>query len=308
MIYKVKVVRGKSEGRLKFSHGDVQVDTTCWWDPKVVIDSGTYTGFATRMASKTDGFDGGKREAIWLGKNVGYNDMAGRKSDAIFIHKGTSAAWSDGCIVADTAEVLKIWKAITPKEQPNVSIEVLSLAEERAQIGSQIIKEHGIIERDAWGATGPWSTRTEDWAFDSIVVHHSGNWGEKDPREIEAKHKKKNFEDIGYHYMIHPNSTIYEGRPITFKGEHVAGANTKKIGILMMGDYDEQWWDPDDALTEAHVKELRALVRTLKRFFPLNILGGHKEYLKGYTCPGNLLMAKMDGLREALGLTAPKSA
>ncbi len=302
MAYKIKIVRDKTEGRLKFSHGNVTVDTTCWWDPKKVIDAGTYTGYATRMASKTDGFDGGKREAIWFGKHVGLN---GRTSNDIFIHKGTGPSWSDGCIVADGGEVLKIWQAITPKEQPNVTIEVLSLADAKEQIRKQIIQEHGIIERDAWGATGPWQPRTEDWAFDSIVVHHSGNWGEKDPREIEAKHKQKNFQDVGYHYMIHPSGTFYEGRPLLYKGEHVAGANTKKIGILMMGDYDEQWWDPDDALTESHLKNLRALVRTLKRFFPLTTLGGHKEYLAGYTCPGNLLMAKMEGLRKTFQLAAP---
>ncbi len=302
MGYKIRVVRDKTEGRLTFKFGSVSVDTKCWWDLKKAIDSGTYTGYATRMANKNDGSDGGKREAIWFGKNVGLN---GRKSNDIFIHKGTSAAWSDGCIVAASSEVLKIWNAITPKDKPNVSIEILSVAEAKELIRQQIVKEHDIVQRNAWGATGPWKKLTNDWSFDSIVVHHSGNWGEKDPLEIEAKHKKKNFDDVGYHYMIHPGGTIYEGREITAKGEHVAGANTKKIGILMMGDYDEQWWDPDDTLTKAHLKKLRSLVRTLQRFFPLTKLGGHGEYLAGYSCPRSLLMKEMASLRKDLGLASP---
>lgn len=87
------------------------------------VDAGTYTGYATRMANKDDGWDGGKRQAIWLGPNVPVNGT-GRRSDGIFIHKGNSAAWSDGCIVIAEQELRRIWNAIQPKEQPNVEIRI----------------------------------------------------------------------------------------------------------------------------------------------------------------------------------------
>lgn len=124
MAYEIKVRRAGSKGRLTFSLGDINVDAPCWWDPDVKIGAGTYTGYATRMATKTDGSDGGKRQAIWLGKDVPYGHGT-RSSDAIFIHKGTSAAWSDGCIVAPEDQVVKIWLAINPKDQANVTIEVV---------------------------------------------------------------------------------------------------------------------------------------------------------------------------------------
>ncbi len=123
MAYEIKITRGKGKGRLVFSHGDVKVDTDCWWDPEVKVGAGTYDGYATRMATKTDGSDGGKRQAIWLGKDVPHTHGT-KTSDAIFIHKGTSPSWSDGCIVAPEDQVMKIWLAINPKEQPNVTIEV----------------------------------------------------------------------------------------------------------------------------------------------------------------------------------------
>jgi len=123
MAFEIKVTRGQGKGRLVFSHGDIRVDTDCWWDPEVKIAAGTYTGYATRMATKADGHDGGKREAIWLGRDVPYGKGT-RSSDAIFIHKGTSPSWSDGCLVAPEDQVVKMWLAINPKEQPVVTIEV----------------------------------------------------------------------------------------------------------------------------------------------------------------------------------------
>lgn len=123
MSYTIKVTRSGNSGKLTFNHGNVSVDTTCWWDPEVVIDPGTYTGYATRMANKNDGNDGGKREGIWFGKGVPINNGTG-SADGIFIHKGKSASWSDGCIVCAESEVVKIWNQISPKEQANVTIEV----------------------------------------------------------------------------------------------------------------------------------------------------------------------------------------
>jgi hypothetical protein len=127
MSYTINIERGDQTGTLTFNHGSVSVSTTCWWDLKVKIDAGTYTGYATWMASKQE--DDGMpcpwkgnqkyRPAIYLGKNVPVNN---RTSDDIFIHKGTSAAWSDGCIVCAANEVKKIWNAISPKDTANVTI------------------------------------------------------------------------------------------------------------------------------------------------------------------------------------------
>ncbi|MDX1606731.1 MAG: hypothetical protein R3202_11100 [Candidatus Competibacterales bacterium] len=121
MTYTINVERSADKGRLTFKHGSVAVDTTCWWDKDVKVDPGEYTSYATRMATKTDGHDGGKREAIWLGPSVPVNNNA-RKAKGIFIHKGTGPSWSDGCIIIVESELIKIWQAITPKEQANVKV------------------------------------------------------------------------------------------------------------------------------------------------------------------------------------------
>ena len=124
MAYTIKVKRNEKKGKVIYNNGTVSVDTTCWWDPAVKIDAGTYSGcYATRLANKNDGYDGGKREGIWFGKGVKYNNGTGT-ADQIFIHKGTSASWSDGCIVIAENELIKIWNSINPKDTPNVTVEV----------------------------------------------------------------------------------------------------------------------------------------------------------------------------------------
>jgi hypothetical protein len=123
MTFTIDIVRGDVKGTLTFQSGDVSVNTTCWWAVDVRIDAGTYTGAATRMTNKDDGSDGGKREAIYLGKGVKYA-RGTKTADGIFIHKGTGPSWSEGCIVIAAHEVLKIWNCINPKEQYIVSINV----------------------------------------------------------------------------------------------------------------------------------------------------------------------------------------
>lgn len=193
------------------------------------------------------------------------------------------------------------WSLPVTSTPPAVRPEAVRLA---------IIKAHSIIERTTWGAMPPKKALVPDGNFDSIVLHHSGNWGTKDPKAIEKEHRGKGFDDVGYHYLIHPDGRIFEGRSILFKGEHVAKANTRKIGVLMMGDYDQQWWDIDDELTQSHLKKLKSLMATLKKHFTgIKYLGGHLEFAAAQgaerSCPGNLLMEQMASLRTSSGLLAP---
>ena len=48
---------------------------------------------------------------------------------------------------------------------------------------------------------------------------------------------ERGWTDIGYHFVIDPAGTIYEGRDIRVRGAHVEGANTGKVGLLLLGDF-----------------------------------------------------------------------
>jgi hypothetical protein len=131
MSYTITVKRGQDKGTITFSHGNISVNTTCWWDSNNKIDAGTYTGYASWMSNKRE--DDGVacpwknneklRPGIYLGRGVPSNN-ATRTNNGIFIHKGTSAAWSEGCVVCSSSEVLKMWNAIMPKDSACVTIVV----------------------------------------------------------------------------------------------------------------------------------------------------------------------------------------
>lgn len=186
---------------------------------------------------------------------------------------------------------------------------MLTIPSERIKIQQAIVQKHQITPRHSWGRYPPrYDQLVLDWDYDSLVIHHSGNAGEKDPTGIERRHcLEQGYDDVGYHYLIHPSGKIFEGRAIIYKGAHVNLKNTGKIGLLMMGDYDEQWWDDDDTLTRPLLETLESLLVTLTSYFPTKYLGGHKEFLRGqkYTCPGNLLMPVVETWRKKFSLQAP---
>lgn len=119
-VYTIYVNRGKNDGTVSFQCGSIKVLTKCWWDLTKPIMAKTYLGCsATNMTVK-------EREAIYIPNTPGY--------DGIFIHKGTSPKWSDGCIVIPNNELLTIWKAIEPKNAANVIVVVADNTFEREPV------------------------------------------------------------------------------------------------------------------------------------------------------------------------------
>ena len=118
--YEIFVKRNGHHGTMSFSHGDISVSTKCGLaGRKVEIDakSDGYPSYATRLAHKKDSVTGEKRPGIWLGKGVKYAHVT-KSSNEILIHEGKDASWSDGCIVGQRGEVLKIWNATIPRKAP----------------------------------------------------------------------------------------------------------------------------------------------------------------------------------------------
>jgi len=159
-----------------------------------------------------------------------------------------------------------------------------------------------------------------DWDYTTVVIHHSGNLAPKDARGLEALHlADTTVADIKYHFLVDRNGKVYEGRNLLFKGGHVANANTGKIGVLLLGDFEPQLFDlDDDEISENQLAGTVRLIKALKDLFPtLTFLGGHRDFLqtnslwgeiKDYfrgKCPGELLYSKLNDLRISTLLSKP---
>jgi hypothetical protein len=167
-----------------------------------------------------------------------------------------------------------------------------------------------ITRRSKWGKLTPnFVAMEQDWDYEIVALHHSGNSGESNPLEIEQKHMvtKHQWQDVGYHYIIERDGSLFEGRHLAFKGSHVELANTGKIGILLTGDFESSRWNPNSTTpTSDQLKSAGDLITTLKSAFStLTKIGGHLDYKKDTVCPGDHLYSLIPGLRTKLGLGGP---
>lgn len=83
---------------------------------------------------------------------------------------------------------------------------------------------------------------------------------------------------IGYHYVIYTNGAIASGRAEAEVGAHVAGFNTKSIGVCLVGT---------DRFTGMQWLGLRQLVAALTRKYPNARVLGHRDFPSvSKLCPG----------------------
>ena len=179
-----------------------------------------------------------------------------------------------------------------------------------------------IISRKEWGARSLNLNATEEFGiFDAgenpdgllyypenlnivlntIVVHHSA-YPYAGPQEVQDLHMdKRSFADIAYHFLIDPEGIIYEGREINIRGAHVQGFNTGSVGIVLLGNFNE------DQPTESQVGSLQELVDYLRYTYEIRYLAGHKDYPNqspdGTECPGDHLYPLLISMARELGMT-----
>jgi N-acetylmuramoyl-L-alanine amidase len=115
--------------------------------------------------------------------------------------------------------------------------------------------------------------------IDYIAVHCSATIEGADfgAHEFRAWHKRKGWADIGYHYVVRLNGKIELGRSLGVTGAHVAGFNSKSIGIVYTGGLDKNR-KPKDTRTPEQKESLLLLITTLKKIFPNAIVQGHRDF------------------------------
>ena len=122
--------------------------------------------------------------------------------------------------------------------------------------------------------------------IDYLVVHCTASPEGQDltVAQIKADHLKRGFSDIGYHYIVYRDGTVWAGRSVDIVGAHVSGHNTYSIGISYVGGLEN---DPrknykdlkaKDTRTEAQKASLLALLMDLRKLYPKARIQGHRDF------------------------------
>jgi hypothetical protein len=141
-------------------------------------------------------------------------------------------------------------------------------------------------------------------SFTRITVHHDGNQvtflRDEEPvmRKIQGildAHLKRHYGDIGYHFIVDYSGRVWEGRPLRYQGAHVSNQNSGNIGIMLLGNFEEQHPSTEQAMN------LEVLIRQLAHRFTINPsrIYGHRDL--GYSfCPGRHLYSHLEGIRTSM--------
>lgn len=95
--------------------------------------------------------------------------------------------------------------------------------------------------------------------------------------EIRQWHKDKGWEDIGYHYVIRRDGTLENGRDLNAVGAHVAGFNSRSVGICLVGGISDLGHSENN-FTKEQFQTLETLVKKLTKVWPHAIVQGHRDF------------------------------
>ena len=137
--------------------------------------------------------------------------------------------------------------------------------------------------------------------YDTIVIHHTSPLtSSSTPYDIQFAEMSNGFYDIGYHFIVGADGTIYEGRDISYRGLHVAPGvdpvtgdvigNTGRIGIALIGDFTIE------TPTQGQEDALVSLVQYLDSEYGTPYIYGHYQ-LNSTVCPGENAYYLIDLLR-----------
>lgn len=123
--------------------------------------------------------------------------------------------------------------------------------------------------------------------INKIIIHCTATpeGRQHDVADIRRWHLKRGFNDIGYHYLIHIDGTVEEGRPINKQGAHCSGENKGSIGLCYVGGMSKDMKKAKDTRTQAQKDSLIKLMHELIYKYNKDMtIHGHNEYANK-ACP-----------------------
>jgi hypothetical protein len=122
-------------------------------------------------------------------------------------------------------------------------------------------------------------------SIDEIILHCTATREGKEVSvgEIDQWHRDRGWSGIGYHFVVHLDGTVSDGRPVAKVGAHVKGHNSTSIGVVYVGGVDANGV-AKDTRTAAQKDALAKLIQDLDARYSFQKLSGHNEYANK-ACP-----------------------
>ena len=122
--------------------------------------------------------------------------------------------------------------------------------------------------------------------INKIIIHCSATPEGKNftVKQIDACHRQRGFNGIGYHFVIYLDGSIHVGRALAKAGAHCKGHNAHSIGVCYIGGVATDGKTPKDTRTDAQKESLVKLITELRQQFPNASVHGHREFANK-ACP-----------------------
>lgn len=167
-----------------------------------------------------------------------------------------------------------------------------------------------LVRRAEWQAKPPKEPYSRHAPYYFTLHHTQGHYPKTfdaslaEVRFIQDYHQNaKNWNDIGYHFLIDPQGNIFEGRPINVVGAHVLNRNSGNVGISILGNYHPP---SKDVFAPKTQESFVTVARYVKDTYAVQISSffAHRDIGKT-DCPGDNLYAKKGMLRDLIFAPAP---
>jgi len=123
--------------------------------------------------------------------------------------------------------------------------------------------------------------------INKIIIHCSATPQDREVSvsTIRKWHLQRGFNDIGYHYVIHLDGKISNGRNISRIGAHCSGQNRGSIGICYVGGMSKDMKKAKDTRTPKQKDSLIKLMHELIYKYNKDMtIHGHNEFANK-ACP-----------------------
>lgn len=123
--------------------------------------------------------------------------------------------------------------------------------------------------------------------INKIILHCSATPEGRphDVEDIRRWHKRRGFNDIGYHFLIHLDGKIETGRSIKKPGAHCRNHNQDSIGICYVGGMDKDMKHAKDTRTKEQKDALvKLMTELIYKYNTEMTIHGHNEFANK-ACP-----------------------